>query len=331
MKISYAAEKKRKFSHKQKPHISEYTYIIYYFIAKRKRVFKIFPDITEISEKYYKLSPTDISLKDTFECGQCFRFNRDGEGYVGVAYNKAVRFIQGDGCVFVKGAERSDVENIWIKYLSLDKDYSGIKARFENDGFIKKAAEFGKGIRILRQEPCETTISFIISSNNNIKRIKKIIEHFCELFGKEIVFEGKTYYSFPTGGELSNITLESLSPIKAGFRDRYIVDAAEKIVSGEIDFEKISLLETDEARKELMKIKGIGEKVADCVLLFGFERGEAFPKDVWIRRVMSEIYGDGFDEKRFGKDAGIIQQWMFNYARLNSLDTINQSADTDNR
>ena len=285
-------------------------HIIYYFCAKRKGVFKIFPDIKEISEKYYKISPTDISLKDTFECGQCFRFNDDGNGYTGVARKKAVRFIQGDGCIYIKGADRADIENIWLDYLSLDKDYSDAVKRFENDEYIKTASEFGKGIRILRQEPCETTISFIISSNNNIK-------HFCALFGEEISFEGKTLYTFPTGDELKKITTEALAPIRAGFRDKYIYDAARKIVSGEIDFDKISLLTTDEARKELMKIKGVGEKVADCILLFGFDRGEAFPKDVWIKRVMRNIYGERFDEKLFGKDAGIIQQWMFNYARLN--------------
>jgi N-glycosylase/DNA lyase len=292
-------------------------YIIYYFCSKRKGVFEIFPDITEISENYFRISPTDISLKDTFECGQCFRFNDDGEGYVGVAGKKAARFIQGDGCIYIQGATREDTEKFWLPYLALDKDYSDVLTRFEDDEYIKKAALFGKGIRILRQDPCETTVSFIISSNNNIKRIKKIIEHFCSLFGKEIIFEGRTFYTFPTGGELSAVTKEALAPVKAGFRDKYIADAAEKIVSGDIDFGKISTLDTDAARKELMRIKGVGEKVADCILLFGFDRGEAFPKDVWIKRVMNDIYGDGFDEKRFGKDAGIIQQWMFHYARMN--------------
>lgn len=229
---------------------------------------------------------------------------------------KAVRFIQGEGCIYIKGATRNETENLWIKYLSLDKDYSDVVKRFENDEYIKQAAAFGKGIRILRQEPCETAISFIISSNNNIKRIKKIIEHFCALFGKEIIFEGKTFYTFPTDEELDAVTKEALAPIKAGFRDKYIADAAEKIVSGQTDFEKIALLDTESARKELMKIKGVGEKVADCILLFGFDRGDAFPKDVWIKRVMNNIYGDDFDEKRFGCDAGIIQQWMFHYARM---------------
>ncbi len=266
-------------------------------------------------------------MKDTFECGQCFRFNDDGSGYVGVAMKKAVRFIQGDGCIYIKGATRDETEKIWLKYLSLDKDYSDVVKRFETDEYIKMAAEFGRGIRILRQEPCETAISFIISSNNNIKRIKKIIEHFCSLFGREIIFEGKTFYTFPTGDELAPVTKESLAPIKAGFRDKYIADAAEKIVSGQTDFKKIALLDTENARKELMKIKGIGQKVADCILLFGFDRGEAFPKDVWIKRVMNDIYGDGFDEKRFGKDAGIIQQWMFHYARMHS--DISEKAKTE--
>lgn len=294
--------------------------IIYYFYIKRKGVFEIFPDIIKLSEKYFQITPTDISLKDTFECGQCFRWNDDGNGYIGVAYGKAVRFIQGEGCIYIKGADVEDIENIWLKYLSLDVDYSDVVKRFDDDEYIKKASQFGKGIRILRQEPCEATISFIISSNNNIKRIKKIIEHFCMLFGDPIEFEGKTLYTFPTNDSLKKISVEALGPIKAGFRDKYIADAANRIVSGEIDFEKITALETDSARKALMCIKGVGPKVADCILLFGFERSEAFPKDVWIKRVMTEIYGDDFDETRFGKDAGIIQQWMFHYARINSTE-----------
>ena len=140
------------------------------------------------------------------------------------------------------------------------------------------------------------------------------------LFGDPIEFEGKTLYTFPTNDILKKISVEALGPIKAGFRDKYIADAANRIVPGEIDFEKITALETDSARKALMCIKGVGPKVADCILLFGFERSEAFPKDVWIKRVMTEIYGDDFDETRFGKDAGIIQQWMFHYARINSTE-----------
>ena len=182
--------------------------IIYYFYIKRKGVFEIFPDIIKLSEKYFQITPTDISLKDTFECGQCFRWNDDGNGYIGVAYGKAVRFIQGDGCIYIKGADVEDIENIWLKYLSLDVDYSDVVKRFDDDEYIKKASQFGKGIRILRQEPCEATISFIISSNNNIKRIKKIIEHFCMLFGDPIEFEGKTLYTFPTNDSLKKISVE---------------------------------------------------------------------------------------------------------------------------
>ncbi len=170
----------------------------------------------------------------------------------------------------------------------------------------------------MRQDPCEATISFIISSNNNIKRIKKIIEHFCSLFGDEIVFEGKIFHTFPTENELTRVTAESLALIKAGFRDKYILDAVNKITSGQIDFDRIGKLNTSQARNALMQIKGVGPKVADCILLFGFERGEAFPKDVWIKRVMTEIYGNDFDETRFGENAGIVQQWIFHYARINS-------------
>ena len=236
-----------------------------------------------------------------------------------MAFGKAVRFIQGDNCIYIRGADETTVRDTWLPYLALDKDYSEAAIRYKDDEFIKKAAEFGKGIRILRQDSCEATLSFIISSNNNIKRIKKIIEHFCMLFGDPIIFEGRTLYTFPTSAEsLRKITTESLAPVKAGFRDKYIADAAEKIVSKQIDFDRIREMSTDEARKALMTIKGVGPKVADCALLFGFEREETFPKDVWIKRVMTEVYGNDFDEKRFGSYAGIIQQWIFHYARYHS-------------
>jgi len=271
--------------------------------------------ITEISENYFKIEPTDISLKDTFECGQCFRWDADENGYVGVVRRKAVRMIQGDGCIYIKNTTREDIANLWIPYLSLDVDYSSVPKLYPDDEYLRKAFDFGKGIRILRQDKCEALLSFIISSNNNISRIKKIITSFCKLYGSPIQFENTVLYSFPDEESLPSFTEEGLASIRAGFRDKYLMDAALKMISGEIKLDYISSLSTEDARNELMKIKGVGPKVSDCVLLFGFGRGDVFPKDVWIKRVLSEVYGDGFDETVFGENAGIIQQWLFHYAR----------------
>ncbi len=258
----------------------------------------------------------DISLDDTFDCGQCFRWTKGENGaWTGVAGGRAVTMMQKDDEIVFFDTSKSDVETFWVGYLDLEHDYTRVAEPFADDEYLCAAAKFGKGIHILRQEPLEALISYIISSNNNISRIKKIVEAFCVIYGDEIEYRGMKYHAFPTLEQLSAVTVEGIAPIRAGFRDKYIFDAAQKLVSGEIDLDAVSAMTTDDARAQLMKIKGIGQKVADCVMLFGFARYEVFPKDVWIKRVMNDVYGDAFDEHRFGADAGIIQQYFYHYAR----------------
>ena len=177
---------------------------------------------------------------------------------------------------------------------------------------MEEAAKFAPGIRILRQEPFEALISFIISQNNNIKRISGIVERLCALCGEEIR-EG--VYKFPTVESMSNLSVEDLAPIRAGFRGKYIVDAVNKVVSGEVNLKALEALSYDDAKAELMRIKGVGSKVADCVLLYGFHKLEGFPMDVWMKRAMAVLFPD-MEGSAFGEYAGIAQQYIFHYARL---------------
>lgn len=261
---------------------------------------------------------------DTFECGQCFRWNRADDGvYTGISDGKVCR---------VKGREiicPNEDEEYWRSYFALDIDYVKIMEELlKTDDTLRPCIDFGSGIRILKQNLWETTISFIISANNNIPRIKKIIETMCELYGDEISDGGETFYAFPTPERLAALSAEDLAPLRAGYRDKYILDAAQKAASGEVDFKAVAAMPDDEAKKTLMKIKGVGGKVADCILLFSLGRFSVFPTDVWIKRILSDVYGvedkniHGFVAKKFGSYAGYAQQYLYYYYRsLGDADT----------
>ncbi len=272
--------------------------------------------ITDKGSKKILIDDCNISLKDTFDCGQCFRWDFDGEGWVGVVGKRAVRCIQKENGFIIENTTVEDVENFWKHYFDLEKDYGKVVEDFKDDEYLNAAADFGKGIRILRQEPLETIISFIISSNNNIKRIKGIIDRFCRTYGKSLGSPfGEEIFAFPDYEDFSKITFDGLTPLRAGFRQKYIMDAVEKIRNGIIDPEALYELSTVDAGTSLMSIKGVGNKVSDCILLFAYGRHEVFPKDVWIKRVISDVYGDDCYVSNFGANAGIIQQYLFHYAR----------------
>lgn len=261
----------------------------------------------------YSVDCDCLDLKQTLFCGQCFRFTQPHENiFEGIAGNKFVRLYQTEKGIEIEAPE-ADIP-FWKNYFDLDLDYSELKKQFSRDKTLKKACE-GRKIRVLRQEPFETLISFIISQNNNIKRITGIISRLCESFGKKIQ-EG---CAFPDAKALAPLSEEDLAPLRAGFRAKYILDAARKVNSGEVDFEKIKLMPDGEAREALKAIKGVGDKVADCVLLFGLYRTSAVPKDVWIKRVNAYFYPEGYPECT-GKYAGIAQQYLFDYARTECSD-----------
>lgn len=260
------------------------------------------------------LCPTEeLDIAKTFECGQCFRWNSDENGvYRGIAMGHAARIWAENGRVFVL----SDApERFWRDYFDLDRDYAAISRAFDGGEYLVRCVDFGMGIRILRQEPWEALCSFIISQCNNIKRIKGIVERLCAMYGEKLELDGEAFYTFPSAHTLSCATEEELAPLRSGYRAAYIINAAIAVDSGALDLE--GLIKTDyvTAKKELLKLSGIGEKVANCVVLFGLYHMEAFPIDVWIRRALKEHFPPDFDPAVLGGYAGLAQQYIFFYAR----------------
>lgn len=272
---------------------------------------------------------TDFNPTHTFMCGQCFRWEEESDGsYTGIAFSKPVNISCADSTLVIKNITLSEYESQWKHYLDLDTDYNLIKNTFVSDANVKTAMDFGWGIKILNQEIFECLISFIISTQNAIPRIKKIVQKLSEMYGKKTEYNGKEYFAFPTLAELSHITEQDLAPLRAGYRAGYIVDAVSKLSSGEVSLNKIPSMSYQDAKSELMKIKGVGPKVADCVLLFSGGKKEAFPIDVWVKRTMQSLYlGDDASQKKieqfasshFGAYAGVAQQYLFYYARENNL------------
>lgn len=269
-----------------------------------------------------------LDIFKTFDCGQCFRFDPVslyGNKYEfgGVAYGKYVVFAQNSPYELkIYGTTPEEYESLWRHYLALDTDYEAINSSIisaTKSDHMEKAVLYGDGIRILRQEPWECVCSFIISQNNNIPRIKKIISALSEKYGDKIEQNGATYYTFPTAKSLFEAGEEAIFALKTGFRAKYIIDASSKISSGETDLEAILKEENfDTCVDILCKIKGIGLKVASCALLFGFNKTEAFPIDVWMKRALEKYFPDGIDLNALGKNAGIAQQYLFYYERYNN-------------
>lgn len=255
----------------------------------------------------------DLSLKETLDCGQCFRWKEQPDGsFCGVVRGRAATVHTDGDSLVIDGAVDSD-RDLLADYFDLGLDYAAVRDHLASlHPVMAQAARFAPGIRILRQEPFEALISFIISQNNNIKRIMGIIDRLCECFGEPI---GEGAYAFPTAESLAKLTPDDLAPIRAGFRHRYIIDAAQKVADGTVDLEQLRTLPCGEARAALMQITGVGVKVADCVLLYGLHRLEGFPLDVWMKRAMATLF-DGMDPSAFGEYAGIAQQYIFHYARL---------------
>ncbi len=270
--------------------------------------------ITKIRNDLILSNFENIDLSQTFDCGQCFRWSKNPEGYAGIFKNNTLVLCQHDNKITFKNTTNSEFKSIWYEYFDLGTDYKKIGENIASmHPILEKAYKECNGIRILRQDPWETLCSFIISQNNNIPRIKKIIHSFCNLFGNKI--ESRLEYSFPSPQYIAKLRPEELEPIKSGFRAAYILDAAQKVDSKIIDFEKIKNMDYDEAKNTLMKIKGVGPKVADCTLLYGFHKLEAFPEDVWIKKVMNTFFKDE-SPKIFGEYAGIAQQYLYHYSRM---------------
>lgn len=253
----------------------------------------------------------DFELSETLDCGQAFRWKKTASDflctYTGDFFNSHLTISKiSDGTFMFHDTSENDFLNKWSGYFDFGTDYGELKRQFSEDETLAKACEFAGGIRLLRQNSWECLISFIISQNNNIPRIKGIIERLCGNY------DGK----FPEASEMKEETPESLSYLRSGFRAKYICDAVDAVNTGRVSLSEISEMPLDEARSALKTIKGVGPKVAECVLLFGMHRTEAFPVDVWIKRVLAEYYPDGFPEY-IAENAGIAQQYLFHYIRNN--------------
>ena len=268
---------------------------------------------------------SDFDLGKIFECGQCFRWEADDNGvYTGVAFGRVARLRSIGNKVFLSGSVE-DFEAIWSDYFDLDLDYAKLRENLCIDDFMRCATAYGAGIRILKQEKWEALCSFIISQNNNIPRIKKIIDVLCQRFGDAIepgddapsgdASKNKQYYTFPSAATLAALDAEELAVLRCGYRADYIISAARAVSSGEIDLEALSRCSPEDARKALKTLRGVGDKVADCVLLFGLHMLDAFPLDVWMKRAVAEHYGTYFDPGIFSPYAGIAQQYIYHYTR----------------
>ncbi|MGI5893184.1 MAG: DNA-3-methyladenine glycosylase family protein [Candidatus Merdivicinus sp.] len=257
-----------------------------------------------------KIQVQGFSLADTLDCGQTFRWKQTGSHtFCGIQRGKYLKVSQEGETLIFHGISKDEADRVWTDYFDLRTDYAAMQEIFRKDPVLQKAAACCGGIRLLCQDPWEALCSFIISQNNNIPRIKAIVERLCQQFGEEC----PGGYAFPKPEKLAVCTVEELAPLRAGFRAKYILDAAQKVAGGEVSLERISNLPLDEARTELMRIKGVGIKVAECALLYGFHRLDAFPVDTWIRKALEEYYPNGFPD--FAQPRGVAQQYLFHYIR----------------
>ena len=273
-----------------------------------------------------------FNLTHIFECGQCFRWNKNTDGsYTGVVKENVINIKMINRDIYIESYGKDDLKKLFDNYFDMDRDYDEIKKELKKiDKHMEESISYGDGIRLLNQDLWETIISFIISANNNIPRIKGIIERISKRFGKKVEWKGVEYYTFPTPNELSKASVEDLKNLGLGFRDVRVYETTKMVVNGEIDLEKLhNEKDTKVVREELLKLPGVGPKVADCILLFStLKRLDVFPIDVWVRRVMNELYIHNEDEnkvdkkevlnladEKFGKLQGIAQQYLFYWKR----------------
>lgn len=286
-------------------------------------------NITEIGDRIRINNVRDFDPVHIFECGQCFRWQKQEDGsYTGVAKGKVVNISYKDGVLEIINSTAADFINIWFDYFDLARDYSKIKELLAKDEVMKKAIEYGHGIRILKQDLWETLISFIISANNRIPMIMKVVDSISNIYGEELIFNDKKYYTFPSVKKLGSSSIEELLVCKGGFRCKYIIKTSTLINEGKIDLQELTGLNTEDARKLLTNFPGVGNKVADCTLLYSGTKQDVFPTDVWVKRVMEELYFkreatlkeiQEFARDYFGDLSGVAQQYLFYYARENKI------------
>ena len=278
-----------------------------------------------------------FDVEKVFDCGQSFRFDRvlssaHEKEFSGAAMGRYISIAQDESTVYIYNSTLEDYKNIWCHFLSLDRDYEEINRdilSLSDNAALLDAVRCSSAIRILKQDEWEAICSFIISQNNNIPRIKKLVAALAEKCGERLDVNGMeghiseshldtigNLYSFPSPKAVMAIGIDGLAALKTGFRAKYIFDAAEKIYTGKLDIDKVKDCDDTQSAIELLcSVKGIGIKVASYALLFGFARLDAFPIDVWIKKVMAKYFSPDFDHTSLGKFAGIAQQYLFYYER----------------
>lgn len=296
------------------------------YITKEKRKL----DIKEGSEGLI-LREDSFKVDHIFECGQCFNFRKNDDGsFTAVFLGKIINLLECDGYTLIRNVSLDDFYDIFYDYFDLGTDYKLIKEELSGSEILKKASDYGYGIRILNQDLFETTISFIISANNQIPRIKKAVRIISERYGDYLgEYLGEEYYSFPSPEVLAKVDpLELREYARVGFRDVRIVQTAQAFVDGFLNFEDEKNLTDIDLHKRLNELPGIGPKVADCIMLFAYHRRQTFPVDVWIKRVMETLFigkevpkkqVDNYAREIFGDLAGYAQQYLFYYGRENAI------------
>lgn len=289
-----------------------------------------------MQDKFVIEGMTRFSIQQIAESGQTFRWTKNKNGsYTGIAFGKVINVIQEESKIIINGSSEEDYQKIWKKYFDIDRDYEKLIGDFKGkDIHLDNAILYGEGIRILNQDLWEMIISFIISGNNNIPRIRKSIELICERYGDFIEeIERTSYYKFPTPEQLSVATIQDLRNCGVGYRDAYIYKTTKAIIEKQVDLDAIKDMDLDNARIELKKLTGIGDKVADCILLFSCNKTNTFPIDTWVKKVLTKYYGlektgtkevNAFAREYFGEHCGIAQQYLFYYIRNSKLEEKNK-------
>ena len=273
-----------------------------------------------------------FELKDIFECGQCFRWNWQEDGsYIGVFGENVLKIKKEKKNIIMEGLCKYDIKETIEEYFDLKRDYKQIKEKLDKiDKNMENSIQYGQGIRLLNQDLWETILSFIISANNNIPRIKGIIERLSKTYGNVIIWRGRKYHTFPTAEQLKDVTIQQFRDLGLGFRDKRLYETTQMIVNQQVNLQAMQQNpNTFQVREQLLTLSGVGPKVADCILLFStLKRLEVFPIDVWVRRVMNDLYIQAPNEdkvskrqiermatEKFGDLAGLAQQYLFYWRR----------------
>ncbi len=282
----------------------------------------------------FKVKVKDFDLKNTFENGQCFRFNPYKGGYLGIALGEVIYLEKtGRADLWIDGVDAAIFDRKFVPYFDLQADYSRIAASFPQEENLRRALEYGRGMRILRQDPWETLLSFVISQNNHIGRIKAIVERLCSRYGSPLAYDGSVFYTFPTAEQLKDVSAQEYAALGCGYRAGYLEEIVKNKLEGKINLDRLQKCGYDDAKEQLLVLKGVGPKVADCILLFGLGYTQAFPVDTWIKKVMETLYLkksaskaeiEQFAYETFGSYAGFAQQCLFYYAREHRIKGIEE-------